>query len=90
VIVGRCEYVSAASYPQGSRVYLEYMANTLSSETETMKALPLSSRKFVKLRRAHLIPYLQVDRYTRLYDLERVVAALQKLEIKTKRTAAAK
>jgi hypothetical protein len=60
------------------------MANVLSNETETIKALPITARKFVKLRRKGQIPFMQVDRFTRLYDLAKVVSALERLEVKTK------
>jgi hypothetical protein len=56
------------------------MAKTLLSEIDTVRALPITLRKFVRLRRARLIPYLKVDRFTRLYDIDRVVEALQRLE----------
>ena len=53
-----------------------------------MNTVKLTARKFAKLRRKHRLPYVRIDRFTRLYDLEKVVAALQKLEINGKGTAA--
>jgi hypothetical protein len=67
-----------------------YMANPpcplcpLITENELQKAIPLTPRKITKLRLLGLLPVVKVDRRTRLYSLERVVAALEKLEIKTK------
>jgi hypothetical protein len=65
-----------------------YMAKILSSESDAMRALPITARKFVKLRRARLIPFLKIDRYTRVYDIERVVEALQRLETSGKMNTA--
>jgi hypothetical protein len=63
------------------------MTKVLSSESDTIRSLPISARKFIKLRRARLIPFLKIDRYTRLYDIEQVVEALGKLETSGKMNA---
>jgi hypothetical protein len=56
--------------------------NTFCSEQELTKTLPITPRKLRKLRRSGMIPYLKVDRFTRLYDIDKVVAALEELETK--------
>jgi hypothetical protein len=57
----------------------------LISETELQEALPITPRKITKLRLMGQIPFVRVDRRTRLYDLSRVVAALEKLEISSRK-----
>jgi hypothetical protein len=60
------------------------MPNILTTEDELTKVLPITPRKLRKLRLSNRIPFVKVDRYTRLYDVEKVVAALESFEIKTK------
>jgi hypothetical protein len=63
------------------------MSNTLCSlisEAELQKTLPITKRKINKLRLTGQIPFVRIDRRTRLYDVEKVVAALERLEIKPK------
>jgi hypothetical protein len=48
----------------------------LSNEKELLEKVPLNSQKLRRLRREGRIPFLQVDRFTRLYDIEKVVEAL--------------
>jgi hypothetical protein len=54
--------------------------NTFCSEQELTQTLQITTRQLRKLRRANQIPYLRVNRFVRLYDLEKVIAAL---EVKT-------
>jgi hypothetical protein len=54
------------------------MEKALITEEDLTKALPLTPRKLRRLRLQARIPYIKVDRYTRLYCLEQVLAALQK------------
>jgi len=56
--------------------------NTLCSEKDLTKVLPITLRQLRVLRRTGQIPFVKVNRRTRLYSLERVVAALEKLETK--------
>jgi hypothetical protein len=52
--------------------------NDLISEPELLKTLPaITKRKLIKLCRRRLVPFFQVDRFTRVYDLDEVVAALK-------------
>jgi hypothetical protein len=60
------------------------MANILTSEQDLAKLLPITPRKLRKLRLSNRIPFIKVDRYTRLYDIDAVVAALQKVETNPK------
>jgi hypothetical protein len=57
---------------------------SLISETELQEVLPLTKRKIYKLRLSGRIPFVRVDRRTRLYSLEKVIAALENLETKPK------
>ena len=56
----------------------------LYTETELPNVLPLTLRQVKNLRRANLIPYVRLNRYTRLYSVKKVVAALQRLETTAK------
>jgi hypothetical protein len=60
------------------------MPNILTTEQELAKVLPITPRKLRKLRLSKRIPFVKVDRYTRLYDVDKVVTALEQLEIKPK------
>jgi hypothetical protein len=63
------------------------MLNALCSlvdEESLRSVVPLTPRKIRTLRRTGLIPAVKVDRRTFLYNPEKVVAALERLEIKPK------
>jgi hypothetical protein len=60
------------------------MDNQLTSEEGLAKALSITTRHVQKLRRDGQIPFIRVNHRTHLYSLEKVVAALERLEIKTK------
>jgi hypothetical protein len=51
--------------------------NTLASEQDITNFLKITPQKLRRLRLSKQIPFLRVDRYTRLYDIEKVVAALE-------------
>jgi hypothetical protein len=58
------------------------MQGPLITEPELLAKLPVSSRKLTRLRLEERVPYLKIDRYTRLYCLEQVISSL---EIKVKK-----
>jgi hypothetical protein len=64
--------------------------NTLASEEELIKTVPITVRQLRKLRRAGKIPYVPVNRFARLYNIDAVVAALEALEVKANGKTAAK
>lgn len=80
MILSRCERGVAVPVPRLAK-YFYGMTNALSTEEELAKILPITPRKLRKLRLLNRIPYVRVDRYTRLYDVERVIEALRKLEV---------
>jgi hypothetical protein len=53
------------------------MHENLSTEKDVTTLLKISPRKLRSLRLAKKIPFLRVDRFTRLYRLDEVVAALE-------------
>jgi hypothetical protein len=55
------------------------MTNNLTSEEDITKVLPITPRELRTLRRSGKIPFVQLNRYKRLYNVEKVVAALEKL-----------
>ena len=61
--------------------------SNLSSEQDLTNYLRITPRKLRRLCLLKQIPYLKIDRYTRVYDIAKVVAAL---ESKAKESAAAK
>jgi hypothetical protein len=79
----QCNRVDSAKPPEAGA----YLKGMLSTEQDLTAFLRISARKLRKLRLAKAIPYLRVDRYTRLYDLPAVIAAL---EIKAQRNGVKK
>jgi hypothetical protein len=63
---------------------------TLSTEEEVAKLLRTTTRQLRTLGRSGKIPVVKVSRYLRLYDPEKVVAALERVGTKTKGTASTK
>ena len=61
----------------------------LIDEQELKSLLPMTLRQIRTLRLAGQIPYLKVNRRTFLYNPERVLSALKKLETKSKKSRAA-
>jgi hypothetical protein len=68
------------------------MTNTLSTEQAVAEALSITPRQVRPLRRLNHIPYIRVNRNVFRYNIEQVMAALEKLTVKPKqaRVAAAK
>jgi hypothetical protein len=55
-----------------TREYILGMQSTLSIEDELIKVVQITSRKLRKLRLSNKVPFIKVDRYTRLYSVEKV------------------
>jgi hypothetical protein len=56
----------------------------LVTENDLQSLVPISVRQIKMLRRSGQIPAIRVNRKTFLYSPERVLSALEKLEVKTK------
>jgi hypothetical protein len=54
----------------------------LVEETELLQVVRISRERLRYLRDASIIPYIRTGRLSLLYDIDKVVAALQKLEQK--------
>jgi hypothetical protein len=50
-------------------------------EEGLLKAVPLTLRQLKRLRAQRRLPFLKLGHRSYLYDLDRVIAALRKLEI---------
>ena len=58
------------------------MTRNLVTEDGLLEVLPLSSRQLRELRDRHKIPFIKFGHLSVLYNLEKVLAALEKLEVK--------
>jgi hypothetical protein len=50
--------------------------SNLITESELMEKIPVTARKLHRLRVQKRIPFVTIDRYTRVYDLTKVLEAL--------------
>jgi hypothetical protein len=58
------------------------MLNTIVDEKGLLEALPVINRRLLaRLRRERKVPFLKLGYHTVLYDTERVIEALKKLEV---------
>jgi hypothetical protein len=55
---------------------------TLLTEEQLLERVPLTSRQLRRLREKRKVPFIKFGRRSIMYNLEKVVAALEKFEIK--------